>query len=323
MHARLFSPVYVFLLGLTFLYELIFKKRLRRSLLLAGTFLISIVPFYIQAAVIIAQHLWGTSAFALWRGWPDVNWLVGLASAFASPVVHASTSLPTVIHIIILLAAVVVIVWTRRVYWFVLVSLLAYFLTYYHFSEQYAVRIQLFFSLFLVAAAIAILLQAGKWRLLLCMPFAAVVIYSVLFYYEVTEANYEWEKNIYKTRQTMAYGLWTDGVEYLDRDRFVFCTKDTYFDFLAPIVPVHALGAYKTMEYFQLNTRLSEELDKDYQTAVNSKDSATIMAIADKYGIQQAVASAADIELPLFQTLITYWPPIYSDKYFLILRRPV
>ncbi|MDD4052052.1 MAG: glycosyltransferase family 39 protein [candidate division Zixibacteria bacterium] len=320
--AFLISPVYLFLLGLTFLMGFIKGKERRRSLLMAVAFLITIIPFYIQGAVIFSQHLWGTSTFAFWRGIPDYAWFHDLMVEFISPVIYARISVPTVIHVLILLLAAVLMVKTRRVHWYLPLSLTAYLLTYYHFSAQYAIRIQVFFSLFLVAATIDSLRGFVRSPLVWAGPIIAAAVYALVFYYDVTIPDFQYEQSIIEKNRDTAAELWNNVDKYLDKGGYVFCTKQTYFDALAPVIPVHALGAYKTMDYFQLNSRLAEELDADYTTAIFTHSYDSIQQIAAKYGIGRAVMMGGDVTLPGFQLLMQNWKRVYQDKYFLILQRP-
>jgi hypothetical protein len=89
-----------------------------------------------------------------------------------------------------------------------------------------------------------------------------------------------------------------------------------------PYQPVHALGAHKTLKYYQVSPKIAQTLEKDYNTVIHSSDYDSILAIADKYDIQKAVVSGNDMQYPLFKTLADKWSLIYRDKYFAILQRP-
>jgi hypothetical protein len=64
----LISPVYVFLIGLTFLYEAIIGRRFKRFFIISGTFAVTLIPFYVQMYVVYSKGLGGAATFALWRG---------------------------------------------------------------------------------------------------------------------------------------------------------------------------------------------------------------------------------------------------------------
>jgi hypothetical protein len=141
--AFLISPVYLFLIGFTFLYDLVIARRYRYFLIMAATFLVVLIPFFIQAAVIYSRGLWGASAFAFWRGIPDVEWWKKFAVEFISPAMDGKLGLGTVVHLAILAGAVTFMVRDRKVHWYIPVALLAYVLTFYHYSGDYAIRIHL------------------------------------------------------------------------------------------------------------------------------------------------------------------------------------
>ncbi len=319
--ALLISPVYIFLLGLTFLYELLNRKRYKHFLIMAATFLITIIPFFIQAGIIFSWHLWGSSAFAFWRGVPGGEWAADLMTEFITPA-HVAFGIPSAIHLIILLTAVMLMIRTRRVYWYVPLSLAAYLLTFYHFSGQYAIRIHLFFSLFLVASLIGALRTSRIKPLVWQAPLGLIVAYSLVFYYTATVPNFQYEAPLYSGYQEVGRQLWDNADKYLAKNRYVFCTKRTYLDYLGPWIPVHSLGAYKTMEYFQLNSRIAADLNADYETAMASSDYDTIAQIAGKYGITAAVISGADVDIPLFKVLLQRWKTVYRDDYFIIVKKP-
>ena len=86
--------------------------------------------------------------------------------------------------------------------------------------------------------------------------------------------------------------------------------------------PVHNLGAYRTMEYYQLNPRISNQLESDYNRAMAADDITVIEDIAARYDIEAAVASGADMNKPLFKTLASHWNKVYQDRYFVIFKKP-
>jgi hypothetical protein len=320
--AFLISPVYLFLLGLTFIKGLVMKRERRRTILMAAAFLITIVPFFIQAAVIVSQHLWGVTTFAFWRGVPNLSWFHDLVIEFISPVVHARFGVSTAIHILILLSAAAMIIKTRRICWFLPLSLAAYLLTYYHFSPQYAIRIQIYFSLFLIATAINGFRRIVRSPLIWAGPAVVIALYGLVFYYDVTIPNFQYEQSIIEQNRKLGTAFWDNANVYLHNGEYIFCTKDTFLNVLGPRICIHALGAYKTMDYFQLNSHLAEELEVDYETAIFTHDYDSLQTIANKYHISHAVIMGIDATLPGFRLLVQNWKPVYQDTYFLILQRP-
>jgi len=320
--AFIISPVYVFLIGLTFVYELIVKRRYRRFLVMAGCFALAIIPFLVQAIYIYAEGLWGSRVFALWRGVPELEWWGHLITEFLSPTINDLISIPAALHLIMLIAALVLILKAKKVHWFVPLSLLTYFLTFYHFSDQYAIRIQVIFSVFLVATLVYGLKSLHINRYLWAIPIAAISVFGLYQNYSLTDAFIEKERAGYEIYFETGKEFWQVMGEYLDEDRYIFCNKDVYLKYIMPFFPAYSLGAYKTMDYFQLKAEIADTLEHDYQWVIRSTDYAHIDSISTKYSIETAVATRAEIGVPLLETLVRYWKPVYQGKYFVILKKP-
>jgi hypothetical protein len=316
------SPVYVFLLGLTFLYELLIARRYKRFLVMAAVFLVTISPYIIEAVHIYASDLWGSAVFTFWRGIPNMAWWKGLCLEFISPTKGSWLSIPSAIHILFLLLAVAAIVRQRKVHWFIPVAALAYFLTSYHFSTQYAIRIHLFLSIFIIATALAGLKHYKINRHILLLPVLVITVFSVYWHYDYISFYYEREKATFAPFQESGESLWANLNRHLVKGRYIFCTKDVYRYYIMTHFPAHSLGAYRTLEYFQLNSRVAEMLDNDYHAVINSADYEPIESIADKYNIETAIVSGDDWQAPLFQVIAQLWTPVYEDEYFVIYKRP-
>jgi hypothetical protein len=320
--AFLISPVYLLLIGLTFIYDILKHKSWRRLLILVLFFIITLPLFFYQAYIVYSKDLHHTSTLMLWRGFPDMQWIARLVMELLSPSLHKIISIPSGLSLIIIIIALIAIIRRRRVHWFIVISALAFVLTFYHYSEQYAIRIQLLLSLFLTATAINFLHISRVKFILYMVPVITLSIYS--FYYFYTDKLQDYDRwfarvDIY---HEAGGGLWENMDKYLEESEYVFSTKETYFQFIMPFYPVHSLGAWKTMEYYQLDTLVSNRLEQDYARLMTSYDYGLIMDLAAKYDVSTAVASSRDYSLPVFKILSEHWQPVYEDSYFRIYKRP-
>ena len=286
-----------------------------------GAFLITISPFIIMAVSIYHRDLWGSGTFALWRGIPDGAWFNQLIREFVSPVKKLMQGIPTVIHLVFWMLAILGMIRKRKVIVIIPLAFLAYLLTYYHFSAQYAVRIQYIMSIFVVGAAIAALFQYKIKASVLLVPVLVLSLFSVYIHWEHCLTYYKSEVASYKQYAETGKELWASMNRYLKKGEYIFCAKETYRDYVMPHYPVHSLGAYRTMEYFQLNPEKARELEDRYNAVMNSNDYDYIMKVADIYGIKAAVVGGNDMGEPLFQVLKQEWSPVYKDRYFIIYRK--
>ncbi len=322
--AFLISPVYVFLLGLTFLYELVIAGRYRRFALLAGTFVAVIIPFIIQAVAVYSGGRGSASTFALWRGLPGNTWLVEFGSGFLSPYVTDLKSIGTGIHVIVLVLATAAIISKRRVFWYIPVAALAYVMTCYHFSGQYGMRIMTFLSIFLVAIAIEFLIAKEINRLILIGCVLAVAAYGAVNQYRGLTVWYTNEKDLVQVNDNLRY-LRAGLMNYVAPDEYIFCSKDVYRYYIIGNFPLHALGMYRTMDYYQVPAAVSDELERDYDKALAIMDDQALEALAKKYNINAAICTANELQkkIPLFQTISRYWTKVYDPGgFFYLYRRP-
>lgn len=321
--AFLISPVYVFLIGLTFLYEAVIARRLKRFFIITGAFAIVLIPFYIQMYLVYSKGLGGASTFGIWRGIPDLEWMWSFVVEFISPTFHTPFSLPSLIHIIILVAALGVIIRKWNVHRYIPLSFLAVILTFYHFSGQYAIRIELFFSIFIVATVISVLMQN---RIAKLISIAVVLVLTSATIYQLQTAYilpaYRTEAPLYAGRMEVGSALWENLDKYVPRDAFIFCDNSNYLRYIMPYYPVHTLGAYHSMEYFQLPKRIADEFLLADEAAEKADSITVVDSIANEYHITTAIISRIDVGVPLYEMLATYWKPVYSGKYFAILKKP-
>jgi len=318
--AFIISPVYIFLLGLIFIRDFVRYRSPKRLVVMISTFLLAIIPFIIQMYTVYGRGRYYTTTFALWRGLPGIDWWKAVVHDFLSPGGQTIVSLATAIYVLILILGIWYAIRRKRVFWFLPLSIIAYIFTYYHFSSQYAIRIQLFFSIFWVAMVVHDIIPNKKERYIEIMALLFIVGYSIYNHYGVAlDAYHRWSAGEELYRQ-IGSRLWNNLDKYLDDNEFIFCTKDTYFRFIMTQKPIHALGAYKTMDYYQLDSLVSDTLESDYRTLINSWDYNIIKGLAAKYNVRTAIASSRDYGLPLFQTLSKYWKPVYRDEFFTIYR---
>ncbi len=320
--AFLISPVYVFLIGMTFIYDLITRKSWRRMLIMVVSFLMPLPLFFYQAYVVYSKGLYHTSTFMLWRGFPDAEWLGRLFTEILSPSLHKIISIPTAISLLIIIIALIAAIKYRRVHWFISLAAISFVLTFYHFSGQYAIRIQLLLSLFVTAMAIDYIRRIKMRPFLLIVPLLLLTSFSFYHFYTDKLEDYDrWFARV-DIYHEAGSGLWDNMDRYLEKGEYIFSTKETYFQFIMPFYPVHSLGAWKTMKYYQLDTLVCNTLERDYPKVMTSSDYNFIMNMADKYGISTAVASGRDYDLPLFKLLSQHWARIYEDRYFRIYKKP-
>lgn len=321
--AFLISPVYLFTLFLTFLYEAFVRKRFQRCLLISGIFSIIIIPFIVQLITVYAQGLGGARAFGLWRGIPDWHWWLDFIGEFISPNTPSQTIImPPVIHAVILTLAMAAIIRAKRAHRFVIIFAVAYFLTFYHFSGQYAIRIQLFFSLFLVATAVSGLRRLRLRPVYWVAPLMITSAISVVHHYSFTAHRYKEDQGFRSQFMLMSRLLWSQIEKYLEPDKFIFCEKNMYRNYIMPYYRVHALGAYKTLDYYQLSAPLADMMERDYLTAMRSDSLAIIDDIAAKYRIETAIISNKEFDSPLFKALQNEWTEVYRDTRVVVMKRP-
>jgi hypothetical protein len=321
--AFLLMPGYLFLIGFTFLYELLFRKNRRRFAILTAVFLVTIVPFFIQSIIIYNNNMAGTAAFSFWRGIPGPGWWRDFAVNLLSPVEGDLTRWPTFMAAGLGLLGLAGIILTRRAHACVIIAAVAYCFTAYHFNAQYASRIQLFLSLFLVAYAIRLLMslkiyQSAKIVLIIVLVGTSAYCH-IARTWEMSAAQNE---EYIEFREAVAE-LKENFSKYVESNVFVLATDYTYRTCIMPFFPVHGLIAYKSGEYFQLKTEIANEMLEDYHRLINSADIREIDHFCRKYDIRYAVArETSDMSAPAFRTISLYWRLAYRDGHFRIYAKP-
>ena len=320
----LISPVYVFVVGFTFIYELAVKRAYRRFRLLLIVFLATIAPFFVQMYIVYSAQMGNTSTFSLWRGIPTGEWFKTLAVSFVFPGETDRRWFPAVLAGILVIFGILGAIKNRPAKAYLIIAGLAYLFTAYHFSMQYAIRIQFFLSLLLSASAIWYLYALNLKRLAV-ISFASV--YIALGAYEhfalTNELIRNREVNISEYR-SFGSALWSNMGKYLSPGRYIVATESTYRYFIMPYFPAHALVAYRSGEYFQLAETISQALREDYNVMMSSNDIGTIERICRKYDMRTAVVHLRyDMRYPVFQAIGNNWTLVYEDQFFRIYQQPI
>lgn len=321
--AFLISPVYVFLIGFTFAHELLVRRAYRRFAVLAIVFLATISPFFIQMHAVREAGMADTSTFALWRGVPDGAWLQALGGSFLFPADGDRRILPAALAAIVVVLGSIGLIRRRAAGAFPLVVAVAYLFTAYHFSLQYAIRVQFFLSLFLAAGALDYLGWRGIRRAAtVALASVCVILGSINHFSQTMDLIANRESHLAEYR-TFGAGFWDNMDRYLIPDQYVVATAATYRYFLMPCFPAHALVAYRSGDYYQISEAAAKEMQDDYVALMGATDIATVDRLCRKYGMQAAVMHVRyDGKFPVFRTLAANWETAYEDDYFRIYRRP-
>jgi hypothetical protein len=104
-------------------------------------------------------------------------------------------------------------------------------------------------------------------------------------------------------------------------NEYIFCTKETYQEYILPHFAVHAMGLYQTMTYYQLSAGIADQLDRDYNRLLTCTDPQILDQITDRYGIQTVVMYIFENDYPVYRTLIDHWTPVYQDRYFTVFKK--
>ena len=325
----LVSPAYLFLIGLPMLYELIIKRDFRRFGIGFGLMMIVLIPFFYQAYVIFLQKLFGTSAFAFWRGIPDGAFFKDLIlyildpteKPWSNPLVWAA-GLVTVLGIIGIVKAKSQDTRLKDNRWFVIAAAIAYLLTFYHFKPQYAIRVHLFIALFLVPFAIYYIMVLTKSRTAIYLAVGLLFVAGFGYHFYRVNVEYTMQNELIPGYEQTRAQFKDAFPRFVQPDDYILAFHGTYRHYILPHYPVHALKAYDSGEYFQLTSKLSQEYEQDYQIALQCDTLPCLDYICNKYHIKIAVANAGDMKYPVFRLIDKSWQQVYADPYFRIYRRP-
>ncbi len=325
--AFLITPVYVFLIGYALIYELLFRRDLKFFAISSTTIAIMLIPFFYQIYVISSFKLFGTSAFSFWRGLPDLPFLKTIGERIVSPTGHLFTE-PLVWTAPLIIIGGFVAVWKigrgQRYYiptCFVIIASLSHLSTSYHFAPQYATRVYLFLSIFLVAFGVSYLIQS---RIKAAVKIALISIFvtfgtvgfmdRVLTVYETQSDSLE---NVGKIHDNFSKAL----ARIVPPGSFIWARARVYRLYILPYHLLHGLKAYSSGEYYQLSSELSQDFQNDYKDAFACTNAECLDPICDKYGIEYAVIHAGDFKFRVFKIIDRNWDLVYRDNYFAIFKR--
>jgi len=319
--AFLVSPVYLFVVIMIFLYELFIKRAVRRAIVRIAAFVITISPFFVQASVVSRAGMASTSTFSLWRGIPGGGWISDLLVNILSPVEHDPFTWQAGIAVGITLFGVYGLIRTRRRYIFPSLAAAAYLLTAYTFSFQYAIRIHFFISLFLIGSAVYYLPRMPIRRYMAIAIVSSMVLISFSGYLIRTTRYLSERREFIDAYRAISEHFRENLGMYAIPGSYILATQYTYRDFILPNFRYHSLVAYRSGEYFQLSRKLAEEMRADYDRAIKSRDIGRINDVCDKYGIDIAVITWLDKNLPGIQTIEENWRRLHGDGYFFVYSR--
>jgi hypothetical protein len=287
-----------------------------------GLFLLFIIPFYIQAYTLYGFGLEGTSAFAIWRGVPDLAWFKTTLTFFVSPDAEHLTwqLIPIAVVLGIGLLALCRFGFHKPL---VVIAVLAYLFTMYHFNKQYASRMLFFFSIFWAAAGIHFIkdkVRTRWWAYLILGPLMLCSITDHLVSTTKLFARQEPNIGAYREAAASLAPVVKQIIGPLDR---VFASEKTYRMYIMPYFSAFGLMGYKSGEYFQIASVVAEEMRRDYDELLATTQIELVEFFCQKYNIRAAVAGDLDeMYSPVFQTIDRNWPLVYKDDHFRVYRRP-
>ncbi|MCP4569435.1 MAG: hypothetical protein GY841_17810 [FCB group bacterium] len=327
--AFLISPGYLFLIGLAVAAELLVHRRYRQSLVLIGTLAAMLIPFFVQAYQIFAQSLFGTGAFSFWRGFPDFELLTTLGRYLVSPFGRSIGDIRVWIGAGVAVFGLWGMIRTRRdnslgpIRGFVAVAAAAYLFTFYHYLPQYAIRVHLFFSIIVTAFAIHTLFLMNLRRFIrpAILVILAVFGMSNHFNYSLYHFNKQNARMI-KFDQARA-GICEQLGDYIEPDQYLLATAHTYRHFVMPHFPVHCLAAYRSGEYYQLTSAVSDRLQIDYTRLMDCNNLECLDSYCRRYRISTAlIRNGPEFKIAAFQQIARHWEQVYGDDDFRIYRKP-
>ena len=320
--AFLISPVFIFLIGFTFIYELLFKAHRYHTLAMIVLFGIILIPFYIQAWYIYGTALGGTGAFSFWRGFPNWLWIRNNAVLSIFPVTIKMHWWHFIIGTAVWLWGLYALWKNRPIVRYFFICLLAYILTSYHFNFQYATRIKSFLLIFILAYGFKTFFDLKISARLKIIVTAVLILIAwgdhMYFNVSLNEEARDVRSDMIKRRSDAINNLGP----YLDRDRYVIATEKTYRFYLMPYYPVYGLMAYTSGEYYQLKKELSDEMKNDYSLLISTDDDRIIDEICRKYRMDTAVLCRYEPPTLFTLTVAEKWDNVYSGPSFMVYKKP-
>jgi hypothetical protein len=283
---------------------------------------VSIIPFFIQASIIYRASMMGTAAFAPWRGLPDFAWLGTMISYFFSPMDGRLTHWQILPAAGVAVLGIVAVARTRPAPALPIIAGLAFLFTAYHYTAQYASRVQFVLALVLAAYAIRYLTEIIRDRHISYGLVLALALFGVVDHTVRTADFYATRATHFAGYDAIVETCLPGVAPFLQPDSFVLATDQTYRDFIMPFFPVHGLVAYRSGEYYQLTTALADEMLADYEEIMGTTNLGAIDQICIKYRINIAIFRRGDDTFPIYRAVNRVWQPVYRDDFFRVYRRP-
>jgi hypothetical protein len=318
--AFLISPIYLF--AIIFLLLISAKQLLRSGNFWTFLFLLAfcLIAFFVQTITVLRAGMWPKEAFSLWHGATQITDIRSFAANFLSPIRKQLLSIPALLHASLLGCFILVSLRNRGNFRYGLLLFAVYLLTYCFYGPQYGVRIQFLFSLVIVAAIAAYPKDIAA-RSLALVPLALLMI---LGWYSHLQEAIEVRRIEETTRpdyEHQGQGLWSYFERFVPPNTVVFASKDNYLQYIMPFFPVHALGAYRTLEYYQVPRDTAEQRDADYQRIISADQYPQLAEVAAKHDITTAVIGTDELRMNWAKLFVSHWSPVYADSFFVIVKR--
>ena len=322
--AFLISPVYFFVIGFVFVYELLIKRDIKRFVIYTAVFLVTIIPFIYQTLTVSQSSMAGTGAFSIWRGLPDGQWFNSFFTYVLSPVDNKPLSWPVLPVILLIVAGVIGYIKAGKKEPFVILAAIAYLFTAYNFNSHYATRVEFLAALLIGGYALQYLYRVIKSKAAYTGIIAMLVLMGIIPHLMRNIEIYSNQVEDMPIYRQVTAGIKANLERFIRPDEFILASDRTYCDLIMPGIPAHGLLAYKTGEYYQLNSKIADEMRADYMELMGTDDTNLIEHFCRKYNIKTAVMSLGkESEFPVFQTIDANWETVYSDFYFKIYKRPL
>ncbi|MEE9443735.1 MAG: hypothetical protein V3V99_13815 [candidate division Zixibacteria bacterium] len=316
------SPVYLFVVGFLFIYEIIWKRQWSQIVILIGVFLISIIPFLIHTYTISSYQMAGTSAFSFWRGWPDWEWFQTFIGYLLYPADGKISHWQVLITLAIFVIGIIGIRKSRSTHFLIYIFLTAYLFTSYHYNAyQYGPRIFFFFGLLVTGYLIRHLRDFINIKMVSLGIITAFILFGIGEHLYRSYINLENEKVNYLNYRQIGRGLKDNLPDFVAVNDYILASTLTYRNFIMPYFPVRALVAHHSGEYFQLNSRIADEMLRDYNDFMAAGKPELVDLICRKYNIKIAVIGGRDVNQNGFKTIMEHWEKVYEDQTFKIFRK--
>ncbi|MCK5126857.1 MAG: glycosyltransferase family 39 protein [candidate division Zixibacteria bacterium] len=321
--AFIISPVYFFPIGLIFLFELFWNKNPKNLALIVIPFLITLIPFHIQMYQVYSLGMAGTSAFAIWRGVPDGEWIIGFFRYFLSPSDGNPDRLLIIPAMLLFGFGILGVIKSKGRYSLIIAMAAAYILTAYHFNYfQYGPRILFFLSILLSGFAVNFIIHQWRKKRIGHIILTCLTIATTGFYLSYTTSLLAEHAGLYHEFNNIGQGLRDNLDKHITPGSFILASEQSYRNFIMPYFPVKSLVAYKTGKYFQVNSRLSDEMQNDYNLLTRIGSPEKVDFVCKKYRMNVSVIGGKDKNLPGFEYIISKWKLVYRDQYYAIYVKP-